>query len=40
MGKYHEEKIEIMKTYLGEIVASDTMKYHIKGSIPSKKINN
>ena len=40
MGKYHKEKIEIMKKYLGKIVASESMNYHVKGSIPSKKIDN
>lgn len=39
MGRYHKEKIEIMKRYLGKI-ATGSMKYHIKGSIPSKKIDN
>lgn len=38
MGKYHEEKIEIMRKYLGKIANGFT--YHIKGEIPSKKIDN
>ena len=38
MGKYHEEKIEIMRKYLGNIANGFT--YHIKGDIPSKKIDN
>ena len=38
MGKYHEEKIEIMRKYLGKI--ANGFAYHIKGDIPSKKIDN
>lgn len=38
MGRYHEEKIEIMRKYLGNIANGFT--YHIKGDIPSKKIDN
>ena len=38
MGKYHEEKIEIMRKYLGKI--ANGFSYHIKGDIPSKKIDN
>ena len=38
MGKYHEEKIEIMRKYLDKI--ADGFAYHIKGEIPSKKIDN
>ena len=38
MGKYHEEKIEIMRMYLGKI--AEGFSYHIKGNIPSKKIDN
>lgn len=38
MGKYHEEKIEIMRKYLDKI--ADGFSYHIKGEIPSKKIDN
>lgn len=37
MGKHHEEKIEIMRKYLGKIANGFT--YHIKGNIPSKKID-
>ena len=40
MGKNHDEKIEIMRQYLGKIAAGDGFKYHIKGAIPSKKIDN
>lgn len=39
MGKYHEEKIKIMRKYLGKIVTG-SFSYHIKGDIPSKKIDN
>ena len=38
MAKYHEEKIEIMRKYLGKI--ANGFSYHIKGDIPSKKIDN
>lgn len=38
MGKYHEEKIELMRNYLGKIASGGV--YHIKGDIPSKKIDN
>lgn len=38
MERYHEEKIEIMRKYLGNIV--NGFAYHIKGDIPSKKIDN
>lgn len=38
MEKYHEEKIEIMRKYLGKI--ANGFSYHIKGDIPSKKIDN
>lgn len=38
MGKYHEEKIEIMRQYLGKI--TNGFSYHINGNIPSKKIDN
>lgn len=38
MGKYHEEKIEIMRKFLGKI--ANGFNYHIKGDIPSKKIDN
>lgn len=38
MGRHHEEKIEIMRKYLGNIANGFT--YHIEGDIPSKKINN
>lgn len=37
MGKFHENKIEIMKKYLSSIATNDG--YHIKGSIPSKKVD-
>lgn len=37
MGRFHEEKIEIMKKYLGSIATSSS--YYIKGDIPSKKID-
>lgn len=37
MGKYHEEKIELIRKYLGDIATSTS--YHIKGDIPSKKID-
>lgn len=39
MGNYHEEKIEIMRKYLRNI-ATGGFDYHIKGNIPSKKIDN
>lgn len=39
MGKYHEEKIEIMRKYLGKM-GVEGMPYHIEGTIPSKKIDN
>lgn len=35
MGKFHEEKIELIKKYLGDIATNTG--YHIKGDIPSKK---
>lgn len=35
MGKYHEEKIEIMRKYL----FSMTTGFYIKGNIPSKKLD-
>lgn len=38
MGRHHEEKIRIMRKYLGNIANDST--YHIKGDIPSKKIDN
>lgn len=38
MGTHHEEKIEIMKKYLGKI--ANGFAYHIKGDIPDKKIDN
>jgi len=38
MGKHHEEKIEIMRKYLSAI--STGFSCHIKGDIPSKKIDN
>ena len=38
MGKFHEEKIEVMRKYLGSI-ATSSLSYHIKGDIPSKKID-
>lgn len=38
MGKFHEEKIEIMREYLSSIATNSG--YHIKGNIPSKKIDN
>lgn len=38
MGKHHEEKIEIMRKYLGNI--ANCSSYHINGDIPSKKIDN
>lgn len=38
MGKFHEEKIELMRKYLGKIANGFT--YYIKGEIPSKKIDN
>ena len=38
MEKYHEEKIEIMRKYLGKI--ANGFCYHIKGDIPSIKIDN
>lgn len=37
MGNFHEEKIEVMRKYLSEIAANTG--YHIKGEIPSKKID-
>lgn len=37
MGHFHEEKIEVMRKYLREIAANTG--YHIKGEIPSKKID-
>lgn len=37
MGKFHEEKIELIKKYLGDIATNTG--YHIKGDIPSKKID-
>lgn len=37
MGKYREEKIEIMRKYLGKIANGFT--YHIKGDIPSRKVD-
>lgn len=38
MENYHEEKIELMRKYLQRI--STGFSYHVKGDIPSKKINN
>lgn len=38
MGKFHDKKISIMKKYLSGIVATN-MEYHVKGDIPSKKID-
>lgn len=38
MGRYHEEKIEIMRKYLGKI--ANGFSYHVGGDIPSKKIDN
>ena len=38
MGRYHEEKIEIMRKYLGKI--ANGFSYHMGGDIPSKKIDN
>ena len=38
MGIYHEEKIEIMRKYLGRI--AEGFSYHIKGEIPGNKIDN
>lgn len=38
MGKFHEEKIEIMRKYL-RFIATSSSNYHIKGDIPSKKID-
>lgn len=38
MGKHHEEKIGIMRKYLGNI--ANGFAYHIEGDIPSKKIDN
>lgn len=38
MGKNHEEKIEVMKKYMGKIAT--VTGYYIKGSIPKKKIDN
>ncbi|MDO4775460.1 MAG: hypothetical protein Q4A10_06570 [Aerococcaceae bacterium] len=38
MGKFHEEKIEIMRKYLGAISTSSS-SYHIEDDIPSKKID-
>ncbi len=38
MGKYHEEKIKIMRDYLEKI--ANGFSFHIKGEIPSKKIDN
>lgn len=38
MGKYHEEKCEIMGRYLGNI--ANSFAYHIKEDIPGKKIDH
>ena len=38
MGKSDEEKIEIIRKYLGKMTTG--FSYHIKGDIPSKKIDN
>ena len=38
MGKYHEEKCEIMRRYLGNI--ANGFAYHIKEDIPGKKIDH
>ncbi|MGM9913485.1 hypothetical protein [Floccifex sp.] len=38
MDNIHEEKIELMRKYLGRI--ANGFDYHIKGEIPSKKIDN
>ena len=38
MGKYHEEKIELMRNYLGEISTSTT--YYFKDEIPKEKIDH
>lgn len=38
MGRHHEEKIEIMRKYLGNI--ANGFAYHIEGDIPGKKIDN
>ena len=38
MGQYHDEKIKVMRTYLGRI--STFSSYHVQGDIPSKKIDN
>jgi hypothetical protein len=38
LDKHHDEKVEIMRTYLGKIATG--FSYHIKGDIPSKKIDN
>ena len=38
MGKYHEEKTEIMRKYLEKIASG--FSCYIEGNIPSKKINN
>lgn len=37
MGEFHEEKIKIMKKYLSSIATNTG--YHIKGDMPSKKID-
>ena len=37
MGKFHEEKIKIMRKYLGAIAANTG--YYIEGDVPSKKID-
>lgn len=37
MGKFHDEKINIMRKYLSDIATNTG--YHVKGNIPSKKID-
>lgn len=38
MGKNHDAKVKVIQKYLGDIVTG--FSYHIKGDIPSKKIDN
>jgi hypothetical protein len=38
LDKLHDEKVEIMRTYLGKIATG--FSYHIRGDIPNKKIDN
>ena len=44
MGKYHKEKIEILREHLYDIVGKDSYRYQYKSFtgnyIPSKKLNN